>query len=193
MLGRHPCTAAIVDADRARLATGIDVAGDEGQAALPRQLHQPIAILHALDDKAVDQRRLDAPGSGRPVGGRDERHAGAALVAGRREADHEFAVERIVEEIGEVVADHDADGIDLAGPEQPAARVGPAIAELARRLLDPGADLGANQLRPAEDVGGGALGDTRRLRHVRQLHGFCAHCLTNIRKRRPCEPIQDSA
>ena len=37
--------------------SGIDVDGDEREIPLARQLEQPVAVLDALDDEAVDHAR----------------------------------------------------------------------------------------------------------------------------------------
>ena len=111
---------------------------------------------------------------------------GAVLVADFGDAAHEFAVERVVEEIGEVVHHHDADGVDLAGAEQPSLGVGAVVAEAACGLLDPFTHLGADQFRLGEDVGGGALRNPGRAGHVRQFHAPF-HTVIDTSS---CEPIQ---
>ena len=151
MLGGLSRAAAVVDHDRARVRTGIDIHRHEGQPATSRRLDQPVAILDALDDEAVDEGAVDAPGGGIAIDRRNQSDAGAPRVTDLGDADHEFAVERIVEEVAEVVHRDDADGIDAAGPQQAPLGVGAVIAERA-----------APPARPARAPRGGPVRAWRR-------------------------------
>src|SRR3990172_2489718 len=76
-----------------------------------------------------------------------------------------------------VCTGHDhADGVDLAGAQYSALRVGTGIAKTARGGLDPLAQLGPDQFRTTENVPGGALGHPSRHGYIRQrCHTLHAH------------------
>ena len=188
MLGGLPCAVAVVDHDRACVRTRVDIDGHEGKPPPTRQLDEPVAVLHALHDEAVDQGAVDAPRRRIAIDGGDQRDARAARVADLGHADHEFAVERVVEEVAEVVHGDHADGIDPSGPQQTALRVRAMIAKRARRLLDPLANLGAHQPGLGKGVGRGPLGNPGRPGHIRQFHAS----LHRVIHTPSSEPIQFS-
>ena len=82
VLDRHSCAAAIVDQDRAHIRSGVDIDRHERKPPAPGEFDQPVAVLDALDDEAVDERAVDAPRRLLAIGRRDQRDA--RRRAGRR-------------------------------------------------------------------------------------------------------------
>ncbi len=153
MAGREARAGDVVDAERCdRLVVEAEIKGHEGQAALAGELDEPRAAFEAEDDEAIDQRAADVPGELLVIGGRDQRNAGAGAVAGLADARHDDTGERVVEEVGEGLCRGDADGVDLAGAQQPALRVRPAIAQLFRRRPSHARALPRARSRGGEDV-----------------------------------------
>ena len=113
----------------------------------------------------------DVPGQLFLVGQRDQRNAGAVRLGDLRDPGHQHARKRVGEEVGERLDGGDADGVDLAGAQQPPRRIG-AIAELLGDLAHARLHLRAHHLRPVEDVGDRAGRDARRLGDVGELGGL---------------------
>src|SRR5581483_9896910 len=114
----------------------------------------------------VDHGTIDRPGRLGPVDSGDQRQAGAPLITHLGNPAHELSIEGVAEEIGEVIHHHDADGVDLAGAEKTALRVGTCIAELAGARFDALAHLGAHDLGPAEYIRRRSLRDPGRTGHI---------------------------
>ena len=174
--GCHLRPGIVVDADGRNGLVGLaQRQRHERQLPLAGQLHQLFAVLDAQQHEAVDQGALDIPGQPLAVAGRNQRQPGAALVAGFRNALHQHAGERILEEVGKRLGCRHANGVGFAGAQQPAARVGAGIAQFAGGLMHPLAHFRPHQVGPAEDVRCRALRHPRSLCHIAQAHQIACH------------------
>ena len=179
MFGGEAGPGEVVDADHRDRVVGVaEGEGDEGQPALAGGGDQPVGVLDAEEHEPVDDGALDAPGERVLARRRDQRDADALRVAGLGDARHQGTRVGVLEEIGERLGGGDADGVDLAGAEQPPHRVGAGVADGLGLGEHAGADLGADEMRPVEDVRGRRLRDPGALRHVaepRALAGESPH------------------
>ena len=149
-------TASAVDLDRIDVGSRVAFEDDERQPPPLRRGHQ-VDVDRVAEDEAVDQRLADACHA-RIVGAVDEAERRARRIAGKRRTEHEFAPVGAADHFGHGVGAgrHEADSVEFAFLEQPALRIGTAIAQRPRRLLDAFPKLGPDQFRSVEDVGYGA-------------------------------------
>ncbi len=170
------CAGIVVDADRRDGLVGLaERQRDERQLPFAGKFHQLLSILDAEQDETVDQRALDIPGEPLVIARRNQGEPRPVFVAGLGDALHQDPGKGILEEVGERIGRCDADGVRLAGSEQPATRVGARVAELPGGFAHPFAHFWPHQVRPAEDVGGRSLRHSGGFRHIAQTHQIACH------------------
>jgi hypothetical protein len=144
--------------------------GHERQSTLLSNLHDELAAC-AAEQEPIHQRALDAPADLSSPSHGDQRQPGSPRVADPGYLGQEAARPRVAEKVLQRLGRSDPDGIDLACTKQPPLGTGPAVAHHASSLEDPLAQLLAHALRTTPDVGGRAMRDPGRLRHIPQPDG----------------------
>src|SRR5215217_979072 len=165
MLGGRLGRGTIVDADERDAVQPRAPVRDERDVALAGQAQQRMAIRQRPHDEPVDDRVGEQRRSFLLTGIErgDELEHGVLLRAAFGQASEELHDARVLEGVGELLAEQQADAPRAAAAQAARRRIGARIPEVAGRFEDPLTHRRAELVRPVVGVGH---------RHGRHAHGF---------------------